>query len=170
MSGDKAISAVPAEFEEEGLKEDCVSGADSAFLKKNATRSQSPVRPRSSRCGGNTASLRPTQEKCIAKGGGAGVKKGGARGGRRGSAGVQKVCIICEANPVSGNDPFCKTDKREYEGLKNDADAQGRQEVFQQARTDKVLFKQILEDYREMCQPVRSGGGWSRPPYNFSHV
>ena len=91
--------------------------------------------------------------------------------GKRGRAGAAaKLCVICQCNPVSGNNPFCKVDKREYQALKKDSDAQGRKELFEKARSDPVLFKKILEDYREQCQPTRTTAGWQRPPYNFARM
>jgi hypothetical protein len=91
--------------------------------------------------------------------------------GKRGRAGAAaKLCIVCQCNPVSGNNPFCKADKREFQALKKDAEAQGRQDLFEKARSDPILFKKILEDYREQCQPTRSTAGWQRPPYNFARM
>ena len=91
--------------------------------------------------------------------------------GKRGRAGAAaKLCTICQCNPVSGNNPVCKVDKREYQALKKDSDAQGRKELFEKARSDPVLFKKILEDYREQCQPTRTTAGWQRPPYNFARM
>jgi hypothetical protein len=105
--------------------------------------------------------------------GGAVAARGSDRSarGKRGRAGAApKLCIICQCCPVSGNNPFCKVDKREYQALKKDSDTQGRQELFEKARSDPVLFKKILEDYREQCQPTRTTAGWQRPPYNFARM
>ena len=54
---------------------------------------------------------------------GRGAGRGGAASGAgrgRGSRGAQKMCVVCLVNPVSGNSPTCKEDKKEYEALKAD--------------------------------------------------
>ena len=36
--------------------------------------------------------------------------------GGKAAKGKGKMCIICRVNPVNGHNPFCKADKKEYEG------------------------------------------------------
>ena len=90
--------------------------------------------------------------------------------GGKAAKGKSKMCIICRVNPVSGHNSFCKADKKEYEGLRKDAVQQGKVEFLERAMTDPVLFKKILEDYREKCCTLRTSSGWARPSYDFTRV
>ena len=95
------------------------------------------------------------------------------RRGKRVGRGVSmalRLCAVCGANPRAGNNPYCKDDKKEYEALKKDCIAQGKEEVLDKALQDMVLFRKILQDYREQCQPQRNSKGRCRPPYDFTRV
>ena len=77
-----------------------------------------------------------------------GEAEGGGRGRgatRRSSSSKGKLCVLCNANPTSGNNPYCKEDKKEYGGLKKDAQRQGKTEIFEKALNDTVLLRKLLQ-------------------------
>ena len=81
--------------------------------------------------------------------------------------GQLKMCVICLVNPPSGNNPYCKDDKKEFAACQKDAAAQGKADLFERARQDVVIFRKILADYRERCSVKKCKRGWERPPYDF---
>lgn len=94
--------------------------------------------------------------------------KGKAR--RSKQAAEAHLCAVCQANPRSGNNPYCKEDKKEYEALKKDCIKNHKQDTLDKALNDIVLFRILLQDYREQCQPVKCASGWQRPPFDFSRM
>ena len=59
--------------------------------------------------------------------GGRGSAAGRGRG--RGKARAAKpMCVICQVNPRTGNNPYCKEDKKEYDALRKDCIEQGKED------------------------------------------
>ena len=77
-----------------------------------------------------------------------------------------KLCVICQEEPVTGNNPFCIQDKREHDALKKDAYANDRGELYEKAKLDPVLMGRLIADYRSMCSVSKSVNGWERPSYD----
>ena len=47
----------------------------------------------------------------------------------------KKLCVVCNISPRTGNNPYCKEDKREHEAIRKDAEAQGKLERFDKANS-----------------------------------
>ena len=94
----------------------------------------------------------------------------GRGGGSARSRASSALCVLCQANPRSGNNPYCKEDKKEYQALRKDAQENNKLGLLESALKDMVIFRKILQDYREQCQPNATANGWARPPYDFTRV
>ena len=71
---------------------------------------------------------------------------------------------------MSGNNPTCRDDTKEFEAMRKDASNQRKLTIFERARQDTVTFRKILADYRERCAIGKINKGWDRPPYDFSRI
>ena len=89
-----------------------------------------------------------------------------------GKAAPKPNCGFCQFRPCSGNNPYCKEDKKEHDALKKDAQKQGYIEKFNDARKCPVLFRKLIEDFRSLCgdknSNIKIGRGNSRPDYNWA--
>ena len=99
---------------------------------------------------------------------------GDARSGRKKGMGKgnadQNMCIICLVEPATGNNPFCKPVKKDFEAAHKDSIANGNLDVLERARADTVTIRTISKDYREHCSVQKTESGWARPPYDFTRV
>ena len=75
-----------------------------------------------------------------------------------------KMCIICEANKCCKKNPFCPKCKTDVDAAKKDAQKEGWTERFDAARPHPVLFRKLINDYREACPS--EGAGKKRAAYS----